>query len=976
MKKLLASVLSLALVLSLFTGFSVAAEGITLDVGVGKTYTTIQEAVNIAQAGDTIKVYPGVYNDGQYVSINQNGLSIIGVNSIGVPIDSADNVLATVGPFDGGEADMVFNVVADNVTISGIRVADKNNKAMTINGDNFKLTSCEFKNQFDSSGAIYFYDATPGIKSDINKSKQKCFTITANKINGWGVAITDGTGCGWPAANRIISNNIFDGSSQDPMYYSIGFRSVNGSGWCNSPVGGATITNNTFKQMGSRGYVYFDGTVSVDGSSFKDIIKNNTFTNGAVLAFDSTGKARTALSSDPAYNPTSRPNLVMLKNVISDEITKAQAGDTINFAEGTYSASQFLILAEKAGLTIQGAGIDKTIFELTTPSDGFKVQANNTTLKDFTISTVEGTNKAIYGLRAQGVDNLTVQNVKIINMKKTAFDINGVTNSNLSGLIAENNGGYGIAINQSKGVTLSGTTTNSGWGAVLVANKIQPFTNTETSGINISGVASTEFLRLNIEDYISETNIINGVTFDSTYMRAPIVTNGTPKVTSYLVKELITVNPNAAKDLVTRTYTDLYDAVLASQNGDTIKVYPDTYTGDIAINKAVTLMGVDANGVAITNKANVITNIVGNITINVPNVTLQGFNVNGDVTIGAGVGDGDAFIKYVIIADDHKLNVQGGGAHSINLESVTIPNVIVDKGIVAGSEVVSIKVDADSVIRTVTINTQSTVNLAVGSTVATLNVAAAATGTTVTGLGEIETANVDANDVSLETQPIQTVLDPSVTSIIIGENSYSSPVITKLTVTSGTGTLGENVTVKVNVSDITNGISGAVIKVNYDTAWLEYVGSTSSIGVVDNNGTIAFASATNITGEIVAFTFKIKDDYQYNTADVVLPITIEVSDAVSVDATSSPVVYKDVIAEIVAGTITITPKAITLGDVNGDGKINPTDAVTILRSLIYPDEALKPWQIAAADVVGGHDGVTVSDASAILQKIVGKTVSF
>ena len=299
----------------------------------------IQAAIDAAAAGDTIQVYPGVYTDGQYVRVNKQGLKIVGVDQNGTPIDAATRVLATVGPLAGGEADMVFHVVANDVTISGIRIADQNNKAMTINGDNFTLTNCRFENEWDLSGAIYFYDATPGVKSDVNKSAQKSFTITGNVIKGWGVAITDGTGCGWPAANRVIKNNTFALSLLYPggTFYSIGFRSVNGSGWCNSPVGGATITGNTFEDLGTRGYVYFDGTVPAEGLDFKAILKNNMFPMGAVMAFDPTGAPRTALPGDPLFNATSRPNLVVLKNVIGAEITKSQAGDTVLVGPGTYA---------------------------------------------------------------------------------------------------------------------------------------------------------------------------------------------------------------------------------------------------------------------------------------------------------------------------------------------------------------------------------------------------------------------------------------------------------------------------------------------------------------------------------------------------------------------------------------------------------------------------------------------------------------
>jgi hypothetical protein len=320
----------LALTTVLMTLGVQSALAATLDVGAGKTYATVQAAVTAAAAGDTVNVYPGIYSGGQFVTLDKQGLTIQGVNGGGDPITSASDVLATVGPFTGGEADRVFTVAANDVTITGIRVADQNNKAIGVNGDNFTLTRCLFENEWGQSGAIYFYDTTPGIKSDLIKSAQRSFTISQNIIRGpFGIAVTDGTGCGWPTSLRVISNNVFDLGPAGPATsgYAIGFRSVNNTGWCNSPVGGATITGNTFADIRPAGYVYFDGDVPAQGLSFMDVLTSNTFPLGAVMAFGPTGAPRTVLASDPLSRPT-RPNLVVLSNDKDWALAQAQPGDT------------------------------------------------------------------------------------------------------------------------------------------------------------------------------------------------------------------------------------------------------------------------------------------------------------------------------------------------------------------------------------------------------------------------------------------------------------------------------------------------------------------------------------------------------------------------------------------------------------------------------------------------------------------------
>jgi hypothetical protein len=150
---------------------------------------------------------------------------------------------------------------------------------------------------------------------------------------------------------------------------------------------------------------------------------------------------------------------------LQNAINAAQSGDTVSVAAGTYNATQFLVLAAQHGVTIQGAGVNQTIFNLTAVSDGFKVQANDVTLKDFTITS--NAHVANYGLRAQGVSNLTVDAVAVTNMVKTGFDINGVTHSQFSNIKALNNGGAGIYATDSQFLTFTNTTTSgNAWGAI------------------------------------------------------------------------------------------------------------------------------------------------------------------------------------------------------------------------------------------------------------------------------------------------------------------------------------------------------------------------------------------------------------------------------------------------------------------------------------------------------------------------------
>jgi nitrous oxidase accessory protein len=85
---------------------------LTVDSDGGENYTSIQEAINSAQDGDTIPVNPGVYQEN--VKVNKE-VSIIS-NSIPQEGTNRTNVLSAV-------LDDVFYVNSSNVTIIGFHIS-------------------------------------------------------------------------------------------------------------------------------------------------------------------------------------------------------------------------------------------------------------------------------------------------------------------------------------------------------------------------------------------------------------------------------------------------------------------------------------------------------------------------------------------------------------------------------------------------------------------------------------------------------------------------------------------------------------------------------------------------------------------------------------------------------------------------------------------------------------------------------------
>ncbi|WP_164545489.1 S-layer homology domain-containing protein [Paenibacillus albus] len=198
--------------------------------------------------------------------------------------------------------------------------------------------------------------------------------------------------------------------------------------------------------------------------------------------------------------------------------------------------------------------------------------------------------------------------------------------------------------------------------------------------------------------------------------------------------------------------------------------------------------------------------VAGNLSIDVPGVTLRNVIVKGDLTIGQAVGDGDVYLDGVTVTGTTAIN--GGGEHSVHINDTKLGTVIVEKKegsirvVVDGTTVieqldvrtdariesngtapesgiegisitadgvvtltgkfslVEIKSDVKLIVEAGSVD-QLVVNENVGETTVTLNEGvkvanAELHGTTnVQGTGEITKAIVDAPNVVFETEPLQ-----------------------------------------------------------------------------------------------------------------------------------------------------------------------------------------------------------------------------
>lgn len=159
----------------------------------------------------------------------------------------------------------------------------------------------------------------------------------------------------------------------------------------------------------------------------------------------------------------------------------------------------------------------------------------------------------------------------------------------------------------------------------------------------------------------------------------------------------------------------------------------------------------------------------GNILVSVPDVTLKGAEVTGDLIIGDGVGEGDVTLDHVKITG--RLVVRGGGVNSIHIINSGVEKVIISK--VNGD--VRVVTDTDSSVSVVTVDggkndviiegTVHTIEITSGdtpvilrnATVDAVEVSAPSASVSLAGNTSVSTLSVTAKDVTIDTERTATV---------------------------------------------------------------------------------------------------------------------------------------------------------------------------------------------------------------------------
>ncbi|MFN8519706.1 MAG: choice-of-anchor D domain-containing protein [Chloroflexota bacterium] len=537
-----------------FQGSVAELKAHTLGAQVG-TEGRIQEGIDTTVANGIVDVAPGSYSEtatgrttpqvgptyqfGLYVGTDRTGVTVRGVDASDAPITDSSGTLAlvTTNATNNFGSSGTF-VYGSNATFQGLEFGANNggsNKTFEVIGDGFRLLDSYVN---DSPGSIYLNDWTYDTGND--RSSIATFTISGNRFASDNqITIASGTGHGRPASGRVISDNTFVAA---PTGLFISFRGAAGPGgvpWYTLPVGGATITGNTFGPAD----INIRATDDYDNSQldWTAIRANNTFDRLVWVGVGTSDTLRSFSYSSGGYafaNARQLGGRIDSANAARPAgVDIAQAGDVVHVHSGTYPEQALL---DKANITVEGYGPTKPLVDdggaatgygLYITGDGVtlsnvKVQGyevgvrlgggSDSLLDGVSVLGVESTNNSgdgLFGSAIAGLSNVTITGGTYANNANTGTTLPGgrgiviwdgpKSNVSITNVTASNNGLVGIDINDGNvtGLTITGNTVTGnadsgigvlgakGPGANLIANNT--LTNNGRYGIEVKSPTGT-----------------------------------------------------------------------------------------------------------------------------------------------------------------------------------------------------------------------------------------------------------------------------------------------------------------------------------------------------------------------------------------------------------------------------------------------------------------------------------------------------
>lgn len=267
MVKALTIILTIIILGSIFILQSASLDAHHRTIVVPEDYSTIQDAVDSANEGDTIYVKRGVYESlkNQTLIINKS-VSIMGENSKNtiLKLHPLYSEIYILGQSIGWGWSNAVEVYADNFLLSGLTIISDGG-AVWINGNNAQIVGNTIESDVTFSGDNQTF-AYNFLKGRVSCSGDY-FNAYLNDVLDGQISVNSGF------YSRIFSNNIvggnlgITGSSNNGFVYN---NTINGVSKVETGISvahiGGTITNNTITDCANGIAIYWGGNNTIYGN--------------------------------------------------------------------------------------------------------------------------------------------------------------------------------------------------------------------------------------------------------------------------------------------------------------------------------------------------------------------------------------------------------------------------------------------------------------------------------------------------------------------------------------------------------------------------------------------------------------------------------------------------------------------------------------------------------------------------------------
>ncbi|NMC60469.1 MAG: hypothetical protein GYA51_13960 [Candidatus Methanofastidiosa archaeon] len=266
MKKISSIIISILIMLSYLAVLNPISAA-TLDVGPGKTYENIQNAIDAASEGDVIEVYAGTYTEDLNISTNNIELR---------PVAGADVTIKGILFSDDGSIVPNININANNVRFHGFKVESPEvpegnySSGIALTGTSIEI----YSNNFISLGtgeciAIQAYPNTVIPTGSISDLKIYDNSFEGDPDEGYIGVVIGYTDPNYGAGNVLIKDNTFE----ENILYAIISERYNTNILSNELTNSGIILDNTgilIQDLTSKeGSLRIQDGVVIQGNSIK-----------------------------------------------------------------------------------------------------------------------------------------------------------------------------------------------------------------------------------------------------------------------------------------------------------------------------------------------------------------------------------------------------------------------------------------------------------------------------------------------------------------------------------------------------------------------------------------------------------------------------------------------------------------------------------------------------------------------------------